>query len=144
MTATPDTRAETTSPAVEMFAGDAASQRDGIRITRFADGAADGEMRVTEAMVNGHGTCHGGQIFLFADTVFSCACNSREAAVAAKADILFIQPALLGDLLRAEARERVSFGRNGVYDVTVTRDDGATVALFRGHSRTLPPPRSTT
>lgn len=122
----------------EIFTNDAAAQRDGIRITRFADGAADGEMTVTAEMVNGYETCHGGQIFLFADTVFACAVNSRQVSVAAKADIVFVQPAFLGDVLRAEAREQVRFGRNSVYDVTVTRGDGAIIALFRAHGRALP------
>lgn len=129
--------AVTAGHAAAMFAADAASRRDGIRITRFDDGAADGEMTVTEHMLNGLGTCHGGQIFLFADTVFSCACNDTGAAVAAKADIVFVAPARLGDVLEARARRHLEFGRNGVYDVTVTRQDGTVVALFRGHSRRL-------
>lgn len=128
--------------AAEMFGADRASRRLGIRITEFAEGAAEGTMTVTEDMLNGHGTCHGGQVFLFADTVFSCACNSRgTAAVAAKADIVFVSPARAGDVLRARAREQVAFGRNGIFDVTVTRDDGTVVALFRGHSRALPTDR---
>lgn len=123
--------------AAAMFAADTAARRDGITITRFDDGAADGEMTVTAQMLNGLGTCHGGQIFLFADTVFSCACNDTGAAVAAKADIVFVAPAQLGDVLRAQARRHVEFGRNGVYDVTVTNLDGTVIALFRGHSRRL-------
>ncbi|KQY63477.1 MULTISPECIES: hydroxyphenylacetyl-CoA thioesterase PaaI [unclassified Nocardioides] len=121
--------------AATMFAADATARRDGIVITSFGNRAADGEMVVTEAMLNGHGTCHGGQIFLFADTVFSCACNSDGPAVAAKADIVFVAPAHLGDVLRATAHEQASFGRNGVFDVTVTRADGTLIALFRAHSR---------
>lgn len=122
-----------------MFEADRASRRFGIRITEFAEGSAEGSMTVTDDMLNGHGTCHGGQVFLFADTVFSCACNSRGAmAVAAKADIVFVSPAHAGDVLHARASEQVTFGRNGIFDVTVTRDDGTIVALFRGHSRALP------
>ena len=54
------------------------------------------------------------------------------------------QPArILGELGRgrftvrfvARATERDRFGRNGIYDVTVTRADGAVVAEFRGQSR---------
>jgi len=37
-----------------------------------------------------------------------------------------------------EPVEQVAFGRNGIFDVTVTRGDGTVVALFRGHSRALP------
>ena len=48
-------------------------------------------------------------------------------------------PGLLreGDLLVATATERTRYGRSGIYDVTVARDDGEVVAEFRGRSRTL-------
>ena len=40
--------------------------------------------------------------------------------------------------LTATAREVTRKGRSGIYDVRVTRDDdGATIAEFRGHSRTI-------
>ncbi len=47
----------------------------------------------------------------------------------------FVAPALLGDVLLATAVERVRQGRSGLYDVTVTRADGAVIAEFRGRSR---------
>ena len=51
---------------------------------------------------------------------------------------MFVASAHLGDVLQAEAAERVLYGRSGVYDVTVTRPrDGQVIAEFRGHSRTL-------
>lgn len=119
-----------------MFAADEASRRLGIEITEFAEGAAEGTMTVTQDMLNGHGTCHGGYVFLFADTVFSCACNSRGmVTVAGKADIVFVAPVHHRDVLVARAEERVLFGRNGIYDVTVRRADGTVIAEFRGHSR---------
>ena len=80
-------------------------------------------------------------MFLFADSAFACACNSYgPTTVAAAADITFIAPARLGDELVAEATERTRFGRSGIYDVTVFRDEGGertVVAEFRGHSRQL-------
>jgi len=90
-------------------------------------------------MVNGHGMCHGGYLFLLADSTFACACNSPgPVAVAAAADIVFVASAQLGDVLQAEAVERVAFGRSGVFDVTVTRPrDGQVIAEFRGRSRVL-------
>ena len=56
--------------------------------------------------------------------------------VAAGADITFVTPARDGDVLVALAAERVSYGRSGVYDVTVRRG-GQVVAEFRGRSRTI-------
>jgi acyl-CoA thioesterase len=58
--------------------------------------------------------------------------------VAAGADITFVAAARRGDVLVAEARVRTAYGRSGITDVTVTReDDGAVVAEFRGRSRTV-------
>jgi acyl-CoA thioesterase len=41
-----------------------------------------------------------------------------------------------GQLLAARARQRVRYGRSGVYDVTVTCADDV-VAEFRGRSRVV-------
>jgi acyl-CoA thioesterase len=90
-------------------------------------------------MVNGHAMTHGGYVFMLADTAFACACNSHgPVTVAAGADINFLRPTGPGDLLIASAKERVTSGRSGIYDVTVTRD-GDVVAEFRGRSRVISP-----
>lgn len=121
--------------AQEMFDADVASRGLGMELLDVGDGTAAVRMRVSPAMVNGHGIAHGGYVFLLADTAFACACNSRgRVTVAAGADITFIAPARDGDLLVATAAERVSFGRSGIYDVTVRRGDEV-VAEFRGRSR---------
>jgi len=76
-------------------------------------------------------------VFLLADTAFALACNSHgPATVAAGGEISFLRPVHEGDLLEARATERVRYGRSGIYDVTVWRDDEV-VAEFRGRSRTL-------
>ncbi|HKC27093.1 MAG TPA: hotdog domain-containing protein, partial [Jatrophihabitans sp.] len=56
--------------------------------------------------------------------------------VAAGADISFLLPARVGDLLEAEAAVRVRHGRSGIYDVTVRRGDDV-IAEFRGRSTEL-------
>ena len=100
-------------------------------------------MSVRPDMVNGHGTCHGGFLFLLADTAFAFACNTHgPPVVAAGADVSFLAPVREGDVLVATAVERVVTGRSGLYDVTVRR--GADVVLeFRGRSRALPTARPT-
>jgi acyl-CoA thioesterase len=124
--------------AEAMYAADEASRRLGITIEGVAPGRATARMRVTEAMVNGHGICHGGYVFLLADTAFAFACNTYDAVtVAAGCDVVFVTSAREGDELVAEARERVRFGRSGVYDVTVSGTEGSRVAEFRGLSRTI-------
>ncbi|MFJ9895547.1 hydroxyphenylacetyl-CoA thioesterase PaaI [Streptomyces sp. NPDC091280] len=125
------------NPTERMFAADTASRALGMTLVEHGEGTAVLRMTVTPAMVNGHGTAHGGFLFLFADSAFACACNSHgPVTVAAAADIDFVAPAYEGDVLTATARERVRFGRSGVYDVSVLRGDQV-IAEFRGRSRVI-------
>ena len=124
-------------PVEAMMASDAASRMFGIGLLGYGDGWARTQLTVRDDMVNGHGVCHGGVIFSLADTAFACACNSwGPVTVAAGADIVFVAPGRRGDVLVAEARLRARYGRNGLYDVAVTRD-GELVAEFRGRSHEL-------
>jgi acyl-CoA thioesterase len=125
--------------AHEMFGRDTASKALGIELVEAANGRATAWMRVTGEMINGHGMTHGGFVFILADTAFACACNSHgPVTVAAGADISFLRPTREGDLLTAYAQERVTQGRSGIYDVTVTCE-GDVVAEFRGRSRAISP-----
>jgi acyl-CoA thioesterase len=124
-------------PVQTMLASDAASRMFGIEVLGYGEGWARAQLTVRDDMVNGHGICHGGVIFSLADTVFACACNSwGPVTVAAGADIVFVAPGRIGDVLTAEARMRARYGRNGVYDVTITHGDQL-IAEFRGRSHEL-------
>ena len=118
-----------------MFAADRASRDLGMELLEVGEGRASVRMTVARSMINGHGIAHGGYVFLLADTAFACACNSRGVVtVAAGADISFIAPVREGAVLVATAEARVSFGRSGIYDVTVRSGDQV-IAEFRGRSR---------
>jgi len=124
-------------PAAAMFAADQASKGVGMELVEAGEGRAVLRMRIAPTMINGHDIAHGGYVFMLADSAFACACNSRgPVTVAAGADITFLAPVRLGDVLTATAAERVSYGRSGIYDVTVSRGEEI-VAEFRGRSRTL-------
>ena len=124
-------------PAAAMFAADEASRGLGMQLVHAGPGTAVVRMRVARQMLNGHAICHGGFVFMLADTAFACACNSEgPVTVAAGADISFIAPAREGDILVATATEVARYGRSGIYDVTVRRADEV-VAEFRGRSRTV-------
>ena len=124
-------------PSRVMWATDAASRMLGMEVEHLGDGEAVVTMRVREDMVNGHDLCHGGLIASLADSAFALACNSHGVVtVAAGFEVDFLEPARLGDLLRAEAREVVVRGRSGIYDVTVSTGE-TVVAVFRGRSRSL-------
>ncbi len=124
--------------AEAMYADDTASRRLGMTIEAVGPGAATLVMAVTEEMVNGHGTCHGGFIFALADSAFAFACNGyNQRTVAQHCSITYLAPARLGDVLTAEAVERARTGRSGIYDVRVTNRSGEVIAEFRGHARTV-------
>ena len=100
-------------------------------------GWARASMRLSEDMLNGHGTAHGGMIFALADTAFAWACNSRNVRTFAQAaSISFLSAGKPGEKLIAVAHEETASGRTGVYTVRVTGEDGRVVAIFQGLSRT--------
>lgn len=125
--------------AEAMYREDRTCQDLGITVDGIAEGTATARLRLAPTMVNGHGTAHGGYLFLLADVAFAYACNTRGATtVAQAAQVTFLRPARAGDDLVAEAVERSRSGANGIYDVTVRRGDGTVIAEFRGQSRSLP------
>ncbi len=124
---------------IAMWRDDKASQGLGMEILEVGPGNAKLAMPVTERMLNGHGTCHGGFIFSLADSAFAFACNSHgQPAVAQHCSVTYITPGRLGMRLIADARERQRGERSGIYDITVRDEAGTVIAEFRGHSRTLP------
>jgi len=126
----------------DMETKDAASREAGVRVLAVGPGTARARLVVEPRHLNGHGICHGGYLFLLADTTFAFACNSHGVpAVAAGGDITFLRPVTAGVELVAEAVERALAGRSGVYDVTVRAGaaaDAEVVAEFRGRSRQVP------
>lgn len=133
---TPQDLAEASAQA--MWADDQASQGLGMTLDRIAPGQATLSMTITDAMSNGHGNCHGGYIFTLADSAFAFACNSyNQMAVAQHCSITYLIPGRIGDRLTATATEVSRRGRSGLYNIRITNGDGAHVAEFRGHSRTV-------
>jgi acyl-CoA thioesterase len=118
-----------------MFERDPASQALGMLLAEIRPGYARMTMPVRADMLNGHRTCHGGYIFMLADSAFAFACNSHNHnTVGAGCSIDYLAPGREGDLLTAEATEQALAGKTGVYDIKVVNQDGKTVALFRGKS----------
>ena len=119
-----------------MWAEDKASRAMGMKVERVGPGFAVLSMSVGVDMVNGHGLCHGGYIFSLADSALAFACNSHNERQ--HCQITYLAPGRLGMRLLAEAQERYRGERGGIYDVTVRSEAGATIAEFRGHSRSIP------
>ncbi len=133
-----DAAALASACADAMLAADSTSRGHGMELIAVEPGGATFAMRVTENMVNWHGTCHGGFIYLLADTAFGYACNTRnQRMVAQNCSVSYLNPAQRGDRLTAHAVERRRVGRTGIYDVAVTRADGTAIAEFRGQARVI-------
>ncbi len=135
-----DEAQETAKASAEaMWADDKASQALGMELIEVGPGRAVIAMTIEPTMTNGHGMCHGGYIFLLADSAFAFACNSRgQRHVAQHCHVTFLAPGQRGARLIAEAVERQRGERSGITDVTVRDEGGAVIAEFRGHSRAIP------
>ena len=127
--------------AKSMFDNDATLEFLGATITRLEPGVAEGEFTVEARHANGFGVCQGGVLFTFADALFGGACNSRrtDPTVSAQSEMIYLAPAKMGRTIRGVARERHTWGRNGLSDVTLYDGDTA-IAEFRGMSRTTSRP----
>ena len=121
-----------------MWAQDRASKWFGMALDDVGPGRAEMSLTVRTEHCNGHGICHGAVIFALADSAFAFACNSHnQSTVAQQNAITFCAPGQQNDRLVARAVEIVKSGRSGVCDVTVTNQDGTTIAVMRGNSRTI-------
>ena len=132
-TQTPQQLAQSCADA--MYQRDEASRNLGMEITQVSPGKATVTMPISSIMIQGHGSCHGGYLFTLADSAFAFACNSyNKATVASGCSIDYMLGAREGDLLTASAVEQSRGNRTGVYDITITNQNGHVVALFRGKS----------
>ncbi|RJG08412.1 hydroxyphenylacetyl-CoA thioesterase PaaI [Massilia cavernae] len=121
-----------------MYDRDTTSQALGMKLDEIRPGYARMSMPVRADMLNGHQTCHGGYIFMLADSAFAFACNSHnQNTVGAGCTIDYIAPGREGDVLSAEALEQALTGKTGVYDIKVSNQDGRLIALFRGKSHRI-------
>ena len=136
MTGSSDDSLSTARRCAELMLGrDACSRALGIEIAIPAAGRATASMTVRGDMLNGFGVCHGGIVFTLADTAFAFACNAYDdETLSVSAAIEWLEPVRAGDRLVATATEDERRGRHGHYTVRVHREDGALVALFRGHA----------
>ena len=105
----------------------------GIEVVDLAPGRARTELRVTEELLNFHGTPHGGAIYSLADAAFAAASNSHgETALALETNISYLDAVDAGETLTATAEETHLAGRTAEYEVEVTDEKEDRIATFRG------------
>ena len=105
----------------------------GLRIIEIGRGYCKLQYRITNEMMNGFNSIHGGILFAAADSAFAFACNSYgHVTVALDATISFTKPAKTGELMQVEASEIFLGNKIGIYDVRTTNEKNELVALFKG------------
>ena len=116
-----------------MMARDAFSQWLGISVLEVAPHAVTVRMTVREEMLNGFRVCHGGVTFSLADSALAFASNTHgRVTMSIENSISYPVAIVAGDVLTARAEEESASNRLAFYRVTVRREDGLVVALFRG------------
>lgn len=116
-----------------MLDGDAFSRWLGLSVTSIAPRAVTVQMTVRDEMLNGFGVCHGGVTFALADSALAFASNTHgRVTLSVENGISYPAAVREGDVLTAVAESESVGGRMGFYRVVVRRQDGDTVAIFRG------------
>lgn len=127
-----------TTSALDSWPEEPAERLHGIEIIERSSVRAVAEMVVRGDQLNAHGICHGGVLFLLADTAMAHASNAAASAVASHAEIDFLEPVPPGARLRATAALRRRRRKLALWDVAVelVDDDGVRrpVAEFRGRT----------
>jgi len=105
----------------------------GLEVTSVAPNAATVRMTVRPEMVNGLGVCHGGIAFSLADSALAFASNTHgRVTVSIENSIRYPAPIAPGDVLTAAAVQESAGRRLAFFNVTVTKQGGDVVGLFRG------------
>jgi acyl-CoA thioesterase len=116
-----------------MMAKDLFSRWLGIKPMDIAPNTATTRLTVRPEMVNGFGVAHGGIVYSLADSALAFAANTHgKVTVAIDNGITYPGAVNVGDELTAVAEMEGSTRRLGFFRVTVTNQNGAVVAGFKG------------
>lgn len=115
-----------------LSAHDLFAKHNGIELLGVGKGSATARMAIKPFHFNAAGTVHGGAIFTIADFAFAAASNSHgRIAMGISTSVNFVKAAVKGNL-HAAAVENSLNQKLASYTVTVTDDDGCTIAIFQG------------
>jgi acyl-CoA thioesterase len=117
---------------LELFEKDSFAKGCGIKIIEMKPGYAKCTMEIKDEHLNGLGIAMGGALFTLADFTFSVAANSYvERAVSLNVFISYLKKCNKG-LITAIAREISKTNRTGVYNISITNEEGDQVAEVTG------------
>jgi acyl-CoA thioesterase len=105
----------------------------GLQVHEVRKGYCRLQYLITEDMMNGFDSIHGGVLFAASDSAFAFACNSYgHLTLALEASVSFTKPAKTGELLQVEAVEVFLGNKIGIYDVRTLNEKNELIALFKG------------
>lgn len=110
----------TPAAAGELIASDPVCRSAGIAVVDVGEHVATLRMAVTPDMATSLGIAHAGFVMMLADTASGAvAIAVDDTAITTGADVSFLSPARVGDVLVATARLRARSGRSLLIDVAV-------------------------
>jgi acyl-CoA thioesterase len=116
-----------------MMQNDLFSQWLGIERLEEGEGFCRLRMVIREEMCNGFSIAHGGITYSFADSALAFASNSHgRQCVSIETSISHIKPLSPGDIIIADAHEKNISNSIGIYEITIKKQNGELVALFKG------------
>ena len=103
----------------------------GAMLTEIRDGYARAEMTVTREHLNAGGVCQGGALFTLADLAVAAVMNSHgKLTLSLESTISFMNSAVEGDVLVAEAVETHNHHKIPYYEVKISNQNGVMVCGF--------------
>ena len=117
----------------KMMEKDLFSQWLGIERLEESEGYCRLKMVIRKEMCNGFEIAHGGITYSFADSALAFASNSHgRQSVSIETSISHIKSLKTGDAIIAVAQEKNISNRIGIYDITINKENGELVAIFKG------------
>lgn len=105
----------------------------GIEILDIAPDTVRTRLSVEKRHLNGVGIAQGGALFTLADFTFAIASNIGDVdIVGIEANISYMKPARVGDVLVAESREIYRSKSLAAFEVMVTNQENAPIVRFYG------------
>mgnify|MGYP002813334328 CR=1 FL=1 len=116
-----------------MMNSDWFSQWLGITILKVEEGKCTLKMVVRKEMLNGFAIAHGGITYSLADSASAFASNSHgRKSVSVETSISHMVSLKEGDVITALAEEVSLKEKIAIYNITIKKEDGEVVALFKG------------
>ncbi len=114
------------------FENDAFAKYLGVELVEVSKGKAKAKLNIRPEHLNSINVVHGGVISALADVVFAVASNSYGTiALGINENISYVKAATGGTLI-AVAEEVSLNPKLATYDVSITEEDGDTIAVFHG------------